>query len=341
MRARGDEPDRLREENQQPREVFTTATEQFERLRGQVRNLEDELGGERRRARVFETECGRLEKELEKTQARANKFASMLFAVKSEKLKVSDIEVGEDAVAVESAAEKVVREGTGAGPLPAEGQAAAPVTSKEEERKRRGARQGHPGSGRKIPKNLPVEETRVEIPPETLVCPACGQPGIEKPGLEAVSYQITVKKQYLLRRIVRVTYGPVCNCGKLPNLITAPPPAQLISKGKFSEEFWVDILVSKFMSHLPVNRQLFEMVQAGVDIGAGAVFSGLKKIYFDYLEPLHQALIIDLRLAGHWHADETRWRMFLAECKTLWYMWASQRNTPAISSFVNGPRLGC
>jgi len=316
------ELNRLRDENRLLREVFTTATEEFERLRGQLRNLEDELARKRRRAEFFETECGRLKKELEKSQARANKFASMLFAIKSEKLKVLDIEVGEDAVAVESAAEEIVQEGTGAGPLPAEGQAGAPVTPKEGERKRRGARHGHPGSGRKIPKDLPVEETRVVIPPENLICPICGKPGVEKPGLEAVSYQVTVRKQYLLRRIVRVSYGTACDCGKLPNLITAPPPPQLIPKGKFSEEFWVDILVSKFMSHLPVNRQLFEMVQAGVDIRAGAVFGGLKKIYSDYLEPLHEALIIDLRLAGHWHADETRWRMFLHECKTLWYMWA-------------------
>ena len=320
MHAGSDELSRLRDENGQLREVFATATPEFARLRGQVRSLEDELVRERRRADSFEAQCGRLEKKLEKSEARANKFASMLFAIKSEKLKVSDIEAGNDAVAVESAAEKVVREGTGAGP--AEEQQATPDKEKEKEKKRRGARQGHPGSGRKIPKDLPVEETRVEIPAETLICPVCGQPGIEKPGLEKVSYQVTVKKQYLLRRIARLTYGPACSCGKLPKLITAPPPDQLIPKGKFSEEFWVDILVSKFMSHLPVNRQLFEMVQAGVGIRAGAVFGGLRKIALDYLEPLHEALILDLRLARHWHADETRWRMFLDECKTLWYMWA-------------------
>jgi transposase len=309
----------LREENGRLREIFDTATAEFARLRGQVRSLEDELERERRRAEFFEAQCGRLDKELEKSQARANKFASMLFAIKSEKLKLSDIEVGEDAVAVESGSEAVVQEGTGPGPLSAEGQAAAPVTPKEEERKRRGARQGHPGSGRKIPEGLPVEEVRVEIPAEALVCPVCGKPGVEKPGIEAVSYQVTVKKQFLLRRIVRAAYGPACDCGKLPALVTAPPPAQLIPKGKFSEEFWVDILVSKFMSHLPVNRQLFEMVQAGIEIRPGTVFNGLRKIYGDYLKPLHDALILELRLAGHWHADETRWRMFLEGCKSLYY----------------------
>jgi len=320
VHARGDELNRLREESRQLREIFATAAGQFTSLRDQVRGLEDELGRQRRRTGFFEAQCARLEKDLEKSQARANKFASMLFAVKSEKLKILDIEVGQDAVAVETAGEKLVREGTGAGP--AEEQQATPDEAREKGKRPRGARQGHPGSGRKIPEDLPVEEVRVKIPSEALLCPDCGKAGVEKSGIETVSYQITVKKQYLLRRIVRITYGPTCSCGKLPNLITAPPPAQLIPKGKFSEEFWVDILVSKFMSHLPVNRQLFEMVQAGVDIASGAVFGGLRKLYFDYLESLHEALIIDLRLAGHWHADETRWRMFLAECKTLWYMWA-------------------
>ena len=312
---------KLRDENRQLREVFTTATGEFARLRGQVRSLEDDLARERRRADSFEARYARLEKELEKSQARANKFASMLFAIKSEKLKVSDIEFGKDAVAVESAAEEVVREGTGPGPSAAEGEAAAPATPKEGEREPRGAKRGHTGSGRRIPKNLPVEEVRVEIPAQDLTCPECGEPGVEKPGLEAVSYQVTVRKHYLLRKIIRVTYGPTCACGKLPTLTTAPPPAQLIPKGKFSTEVWVDILIAKFMLHLPVNRQLFDMVQAGIDVKSGMVFNALRKIHADYLKPLHSAMILELRLAGHWHADETRWRMFLAECKSLWYMW--------------------
>ena len=310
VRAEGGEGDRLREENRQLREIFDTATEEFTRLRGQVRMLEDELARERAKSKALNAECVRLEKEREKAQARANKFGAMLFAVKSEKLKVADIDVGADALVVESATAEVIQEGAGTETPPA-----------TEGKKLRGAQRGHAGSGRKIPENLPVEEVRVEIPAPELACPACGKPGVEKPGLEVVSYQVTVRKQYLLRKIIRIAYEPVCTCGTLPTIITAPPPAQLIPKGKYAEDIWVDFLISKFMSHLPVNRQLFEMVQAGIDIGAGTVFNGLERIHADYLKPLHEALILELRLANHWHADETRWRMFLEECKTMWYMW--------------------
>ncbi len=316
--------DRLRRENLQLREIFATATAEFTRLRGENQRLERELGREKERAGSAEAECGRLNHELEKAKARARKFASMLFAIKSEKLKISDIDAGEDGLVVESDTEIVASPGTN-----------AEATPKEGEKKRRGARPGHPGRGRKIPEHLPQEEVRIEIPAQDLVCSACGKAGLEKPGLEVVSYQVTVKKQYLLRRIVRVVYGPDCACGKQAAIITAPPPAQLIPKGKFAPEMWVDILISKFMSHLPVNRQLFEMVQAGVDVKSGMVFNGLRKIYSDYLKPLHEALVLELRLAGHWHADETRWRMFLEECKTLWYMWGYR--SPDVVVFVLDP----
>ena len=185
------------------REIFDTATAEFTGLRSQVRSLEDELGRERRKSTSLAADCARLEKALERAQARANKFASMLFAVKSEKLKVADIDAGEDAVVVESAAAQVIREGTGPAAPPGEGQA-APIPPQEAETQRRGAKKGHAGSGRKIPENLPVEETRVDIPARDLVCPVCGEAGVEKPGLETVSYQLTVRKQYVLRQIVRV-----------------------------------------------------------------------------------------------------------------------------------------
>ena len=320
MHARGDELDRLRDENQRLRDIFATATAEFEKLRGQVRSLEHDLGREREKSTSLAADCARLVKALEKSEARGNKFASMLFAVKSEKLKLANIDLGSDAVVVEGATAAVILEGATPEPPPEDGQAPHAPPG-EEKKKRRGAKHGHPGSGRKIPDNLPVEEVLVEIPAQDLICPECGKPGVEKAGLEAVSYQVTVKKQYLLRRIVRVVYGPTCACARLPTIITAPPPAQLIPKGKFATEIWVDILIAKFMSHMPVNRQLFEMVQAGIDVRSGMVFNGLRKIHADYLKPLHDAMILELRLAGHWHADETRWRMFLAECKSLWYMW--------------------
>jgi transposase len=65
------------------------------------------------------------------------------------------------------------------------------------------------------------------------------------------------------------------------------------------------------------------------------VFNGLKKIYFEHLEPLYEVLLSDLRLAERWHADETRWKMFLDEGSELWYMWAFR--SEKIVAFVLDP----
>jgi transposase len=49
------------------------------------------------------------------------------------------------------------------------------------------------------------------------------------------------------RRIVRrYRYRPTCSCGALPGIVTAPPPAQLITRGKLGVSIWVEVLLSKF-----------------------------------------------------------------------------------------------
>jgi transposase len=175
-----------------------------------------------------------------------------------------------------------------------------------EEKRSKGAVSGHPGYGRKIPDNLPIVEIVIETPEAELVCNECGKIAAKKPGIELVSWQVSMRKQYFLKKITRNAYSPTCKCAGQPSIIMAPPVAGIIPKGKYSEEVWADILVSKYMGHMPVDRQLFEMVQAGIDIKSGMVFNGLKKIYFEHLEPLYEVLLSDLRLAERWHADETR-----------------------------------
>lgn len=290
-------------------------------MRRRISSLEEELSLEREKNKCLELECCSLRSELRKEKARAEKFASMLFGLKSEKLKIADINL-KDTVIIEGA-EKNLPE-----------KPPAPLGDGKE-KKQRGAVAGHIGNGRKIPENLPVVELVMDMPDSDVRCEKCGLPVTEKPGLEDVSWQVSVKKQYFLKKIIRKTYSPSCKCGSLPAVMMAPPSPQIIPKGKYSEEIWVEILVSKFMNHMPVNRQLFEMAQAGISIGAGTVFQGIKKIYYDYLNPLYELLLSDLRQEGRWHADETRWKIFMQECSKLWYMWAFR--SEKIVAFVLDP----
>jgi len=292
---------------------------EFEKRNMRIASLEEELRAEWERYGRLELACGKLGSELKREKARAEKFASMLFGLKSEKLKIEDIDL-ENTVVISS------------------GEAADPQEfpcMPEKEKRPRGAMPGHVGNGRKIPSDLPVIEVVLEVPAADLMCKKCGLPATDKPLMDSVSYQVSVEKRYILKKLIRKTYGKACECDEQPTIIMAPPAAQIIPKGKYSEEIWTDILISKYMGHMPVNRQLFEMVQAGLNIKSGMVFNGLEKIWFDFLKPLYELLLSDLRLEGRWHADETRWRMFLDEYGKLWHMWAFR--SEKIVAFVLDP----
>ena len=82
----------------------------------------------------------------------------------------------------------------------------------------------------------------------------------------------------------------------------------------------------------PIERQVFDAQQAGVNLYCPTVFGGLKNIYETYLEPLYKELIFELQKGKRWHADETRWYMLCDQTKKLWYMWGFK--TEKITAFV-------
>lgn len=297
------------------RRIFADASIEFEKRNIRIASLEEELRTERERYCKLELSCGKLSSELRREKARAEKFASMLFGLKSEKLKIEDIDL-ENTVVIAAAPREF-------------------PCIPEKVKRPRGAVPGHAGNGRKIPADLPVIEVVLEASTSDLMCKKCGLPANDKPLMDSVSYQVSVAKRYILKKLIRKAYKKTCGCDEQPTIIMAPPAAQIIPKGKYSEEIWTDILISKYMGHMPVNRQLFEMVQSGLDIKSGMVFNGLEKIWFDFLKPLYELLLSDLRLEGRWHADETRWRMFLDEYGKLWYMWAFR--SEKIVAFVLDP----
>ena len=250
----------------------------------------------------------------------ANLYASMLFGLKNEKLKLSDINLDAEAVVIENIKPKVVMKGTGEPALDIQTPSPNPDFPSHIEKRKRGAKIGHPGSGRKIPANLPVVEVKLEIPEAERTCSSCGKTRPELSNMGAVSFQVTMIKLYRLTKYTRQTYGSACECAGQQPLITAPPAPQIIPKSKYSELIWVELLIGKFMMHMPFNRQIFEMNNAGVNINSGTVCNGMKKIYAEHLEPLYMVLKSELIGVGNCHCDDTRWRMFLDTCEK-WYMW--------------------
>lgn len=185
----------------------------------------------------------------------------------------------------------------------------------------KGAQKGHKGHGRKIPENLRVIEQIHELPESERFCKTCGK-SFRELSITDDSNEIDYSEEIVLIRHRRKKYQRTCLCPE-PKMIASPLPAKLIAKSGFSTNFLVKVLTDKYLIQIPLNRQCYQMRLAGLPISRGTM-SGLVASVSEYIRPLYEALAQESRLAWHWHADETRWRVFIekeGKKSFLWWLW--------------------
>ena len=184
----------------------------------------------------------------------------------------------------------------------------------------RGHQRGKLGHGRTMHPHLPARVEVVEL--ACAACPKCGLGLSEFPGTEDSEVVELEVKAY--RRVIRRRrYRPTCNCGCLPGIVTAPVPARLIKRGKFGVSVWISVLLDKFLYGRPSHRLLQDLAGHGLNMAPGTLTGGLKTLA-PLFAPLEQAFVQKLRAASHWHADETRWAVFIDVAGKVghrWYLW--------------------
>jgi len=187
-------------------------------------------------------------------------------------------------------------------------------------KKKRGQQQGRSGHGRRRRTELPVQDIPHKL--DHPVCPRCGRALRVFPGTED-SDEIHWEVRVIRRIHRRERYQPSCTCGVLPGIVTAPGPQKLITKGLFSTEFWVRLLMEKYLFQRPLNRVLQVLALEGLRVSGGTLTGGLQMIA-PLLEPVVEAIkLYSLRFSCR-KMDETRWPVFvLYEGKkgTRWWMW--------------------
>jgi hypothetical protein len=157
-------------------------------LNRQVEVLERELDAEKSYRRELEQHNQRLKKELSNERAKANKFADMLFGLKSEKLKLSDIKVvDENTIAVDKSG------GTAIDNRDHGDKEAEDKTS--EKKKKNGGQRGHKGNGRKIPEGLTIVDNIITLPEGEIIHGIPAEDWVEQNGMDEISYIIR-KKTY-------------------------------------------------------------------------------------------------------------------------------------------------
>ena len=188
--------------------------------------------------------------------------------------------------------------------------------------KKRGDQPGDAGHGRRDYSHLPVQEEFVSLPTESLACPICGKPAARMSATED-SELLEIDVRAHRRRIRRRRYRATCDCDPARRTLVAPPPPKLIPKGNYGLSIWVHVLLDKYSSYRPTERLLGQLEQYDLDLPAGTVNDGLKRIE-PMLCPIHEALGERNRQGDFHQADETRWLVFvLLDGKKGhgWWLW--------------------
>ena len=190
----------------------------------------------------------------------------------------------------------------------------------ELQRRARGQQRGAKGHGRTLHPHLPAQHETIEL--DNPACTQCHLPftrGFGSEDAEVVEIEVRAYR----RVIHRTRYQAACQCKCHPGIITAPRPPQLIPRGKFGVSAWVEVLLDKFAYGRPSHRLLQDLAGHGLNMSAGTLAGGLQTIA-PVFTPITDAFIAKVRSEHHWHADETRWAIFIDDEGKVghrWYLW--------------------
>lgn len=118
----------------------------------------------------------------------------------------------------------------------------------------------HPGRA-ELPAHLRRVDVPNPVPPELRVCPLCGSE-MKTVGHEACErLEIRPAELYVLRRLDETVSCPHDNA-----IVSAPPPPQIVERGKLGDTLIVSAVADKYLEHLPTERQSRRFYRSGVDV---------------------------------------------------------------------------
>jgi transposase len=165
----------------------------------------------------------------------------------------------------------------------------------------RAPRSNHPGR-EPLPEHLERREEILPCCPEDCHCAKCGaeRPIIGYESREELAYE---PAKFWVRVIKREKRGS--HCLDEQGVATAPAPAQIVPKGKLSNEFIIEVLVRKYQLHLPVYRQCAALVEDfAIELSRKTLNDAILAAG-ELLRPVLRAMRLELLSRGYIQADET------------------------------------
>jgi len=173
------------------------------------------------------------------------------------------------------------------------------------------------GHGPKDQPLLPISTVTHTLPESEQICPVC-QGHLEPMGEQSEdSEEITViEASYQVVTHKRQKYRCCCNA----SVVTAPGPLKLTPGGRYSPEFAVHVAESKYLDHLPLERQARAMGRKGLDVDSQTLwdqFGALAR----HLTPTYEALCAKVLASDVVFMDETHWRLMDTDGSHRWWTW--------------------
>src|SRR5438128_4461131 len=187
------------------------------------------------------------------------------------------------------------------------------------------------GHGPKAQPTLPLVEQRHTLSGAERTCPQCGGTLTELRGQTEDADEVTVvERQFVLVRHRRQKYR--CRCSGC--VATAPGPPRLSIRpdargAHYSPEFAIEVAVSKYADHLPLERQVRILRREGLLVDSQTLWDQLATVA-EILRPTYEALgqyVLQAPVVG---ADETWWRLMERPVAKRWWVWTLSREDAVV-----------
>jgi len=205
-------------------------------------------------------------------------------------------------------------------------------TGKHESNAGRPKNEPQRGHGPKAQPNLRQVELAVDFDATTegkktaeTICGHCNKPVAPWLGQFEESEEVdVVSREFVVKKIRRQKAR--CECCR--TIVTAPAPPKLFPGARYSIAFAAMVVVSKYLDHLPLERQVKMMARDGLDTNSQTLWDYVWAVA-QQLKPTHQRLLEYVLGKPVIGADETWWRLMGAEKKAdggegdKWWLWSA------------------
>lgn len=161
-----------------------------------------------------------------------------------------------------------------------------------------------------LPAHLERRDTVLDLTPEERRCPGCGTDRvcIGQTQTEQLDCDPT---PYFVRRTIRKTYA----CQQCPLTVPSedrirtatPSTVGPIEKGLCGPGLLAEVIVGKFLDHLPLHRQVARIARAGVTVAESTLGDWMRQSAI-LLTPLYQLMLDRIRKCPVIWSDDTRSR---------------------------------